>query len=69
VLVYRPPRVSSTVTIASPVVYFLGGYGQQPDDFARAEQLFDLLILSKQIQNMYFVFLPGDGRTTGPHFT
>ncbi len=67
VLVYRPPAFFHGHD-RFPVVYFLGGYGQEPEDFVRAEQLMDLLILSKQIQNMYVVFLPGDGGRRGSFY-
>jgi enterochelin esterase-like enzyme len=67
VLVYRPPAFFHG-NDRFPVVYFLGGFGQEPDDFARMQQLFDLLILSEQIQNMYFVFLPGDGGRIGSFY-
>lgn len=67
VLVYLPPEFSRSDG-DFPIVYFLGGYGQMPDDFARARDLFDALIVSRQIQNMYFAFLPGSGGQQGSFY-
>ncbi len=67
VLVYRPPAFFHGKD-SFPVVYFLGGYGQQPNDYERTRDLLDLLILTKEIQNMYFVFLPGNGGRTGSFY-
>ena len=67
VFVYRPPKFSNT-SAAFPIVYFLGGYGQSPSDYARARDLFDLLIASNQVQNMYIAFLPGDGGQKGSFY-
>jgi len=67
VLVYRPPAFFHGHD-SFPVLYFLGGYGQEPEDWDRAQQLFDLLILSKEVQNMFVVFLPGDGGRTGSFY-
>ena len=66
-LVYRPPAFFHG-NDSFPVVYFLGGYGQHPDDYARIRDLLDLLILTKEIQNMYFVFLPGSGGRVGSFY-
>ena len=67
VLVYRPPAFFHGHD-KFPVLYFLGGYGQEPEDWDRAQQLFDLLILSKEVQNMFVVFLPGDGGQIGSFY-
>jgi hypothetical protein len=67
VLVYRPPEFERSDS-AFPIVYFLGGYGQMPQDFARARDLFDFLILTRQIQNMYVAFLPGSGGQRGSFY-
>jgi hypothetical protein len=67
VLVYRPPAFFRTDR-SFPVVYFLGGYGQQPEDFDRIGILLDALILTGQLQNMYFVFLPGEGGRMGSFY-
>ena len=64
VVAYRPPAFSNTDE-DFPVVYFLGGYGQSPEDFIRVADLMDLLILTGQVQNMFVVFLPGDGGGLG----
>lgn len=67
VVVYRPPAFfRSDETF--PVVYFLGGYGQEPEDFRRIGVLLDGLILTGQMQNMFFVFLPGDGGRKGSFY-
>lgn len=66
-LVYLPPRFDRTDD-TFPVVYFLGGYGQEPEDFEPVAFLFDALILSGQMQNMFFVFLPGDGGRQGSFY-
>jgi hypothetical protein len=39
-----------------------------PQDFARARDLFDFLILTRQIQNMYVAFLPGSGGQRGSFY-
>ncbi len=67
VLVYRPPAFFHS-NDKFPVVYFLGGYGQVPDDYEQMRDLLDIFTLSKQIQNMFFVFLPGEGGRTGSFY-
>src|SRR6185295_4390275 len=67
VLVYRPPAFFHS-DHDFPIVYFLGGYGQEPKDYSRMRELLDTFILSQQIQNMYFAFLPGDGGRTGSFY-
>jgi enterochelin esterase-like enzyme len=67
VVVYLPPAFSRSDD-AFPVVYFLGGYGQKPEDFERVGLLLDALILTGQLQNMFFVFLPGDGGRQGSFY-
>ena len=52
VLVYRPPAFHRTDR-EFPVVYFLGGYGQQPEDFERLALAARRLILTGQLQNMF----------------
>ncbi len=66
-LVYRPPAFFRT-NRSFPVVYFLGGYGQEPKDFERIDILLDALILTGQLQNMYFVALPGSGGRRGSFY-
>jgi enterochelin esterase-like enzyme len=67
VLVYRPPQFHRTDR-QFPVAYFLIGYGQQPDDFARLGLLLDGLILTGQLQNMFVVVLPGSGGRQGSFY-
>jgi hypothetical protein len=67
ILVYRPPAFFRS-DADFPVVYFLGGYGQEPADFAQIQVLLDTLILSGQLQNMFFVFLPGNGGRRGSFY-
>jgi hypothetical protein len=67
VVVYRPPAFFNT-TRSFPIVYFLGGYGQDPEDFERVGLLLDLLVATDEIQNMYFAFLPGDGGVQGSFY-
>jgi len=67
VVVYLPPAYFNTDK-SFPVVYFLGGYGQEPSDFVRIGVLLDALILSGQLQNMFFVFVPGDGGFVGSFY-
>lgn len=67
VLVYRPPAFFHT-SKSFPVVYFLGGYGQTPDDFEQIRTLLDGLILSGELQNMAFAFLPGAGGRKGSFY-
>lgn len=67
VLVYRPPAfVHGDKPL--PIAYLLGGYGQSPDDFARLRDLFDLLILTNQVQNMFIAVLPGAGGHKGSFY-
>jgi enterochelin esterase-like enzyme len=67
VLVYRPPAFFHSDE-RFPVVYFLVPYDAVPDDFRRVADLLDVLILSGQLQNMFFVFLPGDGGQVGSFY-
>lgn len=67
VLVYRPPAYFNTDRTL-PVLYFLGGHGQSPDDFEQVGLLLDLLIGAGEIQNMFVVFLPGAGGTEGSFY-
>jgi hypothetical protein len=67
VLVYRPPAFHRTDR-QFPVAYLLGGYGQEPEDFARIDVLLDGLILSGQLQNMFVVVLPGSGGREGSFY-
>ncbi|MBY0280387.1 hypothetical protein K2Z84_34065 [Candidatus Binatia bacterium] len=67
VVFYRPPKFSNT-SASFPIVYFLGGYGQKPEDYGRARDLLDLLIASDQLQNMYIAFLPGAGGQKGSFY-
>lgn len=67
VLVYRPPAFFHSDD-SFPVVYFLGGYGQAPADFERVGLLLDGLILTGQLQNMAFAFLPGAGARQGSFY-
>lgn len=68
VLVYRPPAYHNTSNRSFPIVYFLGGYGQEPEDYQRMGDLLDLLIAANQVQNMYFAFLPGAGGRKGSFY-
>ncbi|HYC21295.1 MAG TPA: alpha/beta hydrolase-fold protein [Candidatus Bathyarchaeia archaeon] len=67
VVVYRPPKFSNT-SASFPIVYFLGGYGQSPDDYKRMRDFMDLLIAAKEVQNMYLAFLPGTGGVKGSFY-
>jgi len=67
VLVYLPPEFRRSDS-SFPIVYFLGGYGQSPEDFEPARELFDFLIVTRQLQNMYFAFLPGAGGQKGSFY-
>ena len=67
VLVYRPPAFAHS-NKAFPVVYLLCGYGQSPGDFARLGDLFDVLILANQVQNMFVAVLPGAGGRKGSFY-
>ncbi len=67
VLVYRPPAFHRTDR-QFPVAYFLGGYGQSPNDYERIGLLLDGLILTGQLQNMFVVVLPGNGGRQGSFY-
>jgi len=67
VMVYLPPEFARSRS-SFPIVYFLGGYGQTPQDFRRARDLLDLLIVTRQIQNLYIAFLPGAGGQKGSFY-
>lgn len=60
VLIYRPPAYFHTKR-SFPIVYILGGYGQEPNDFERLGDMLDPLILTTQMQNMFVAVLPGAG--------
>lgn len=64
VVVYKPAAFFNTDQ-DFPIVYFLGGYGQAPEDFLPLDQVFDALMALGEIQSMYFAFLPGDGGRKG----
>jgi hypothetical protein len=67
VVVYRPAAFANTRE-SFPIVYFLGGYGQSPEDYARVGDLLDLLIGTGEVQAMYFAFLPGAGGRKGSFY-
>lgn len=67
VVVYRPPAFFNTER-KFPILYFLGGHGQDPEDYERVGLLLDLLIAADVLQNMYVAFLPGDGGTEGSFY-
>lgn len=67
VVVYRPPAFFNTDR-RFPILYFLGGHGQKPEDYERARLLLDLLIDANVLQNLYVAFLPGAGGTKGSFF-
>jgi enterochelin esterase-like enzyme len=67
VVVYRPPAFANT-SRSFPIVYFMGGYGQDPADYKRLGNLLDVLIGVGAVQNMYFAFLPGAGGHRGSFF-
>ncbi|MFM8412621.1 MAG: alpha/beta hydrolase-fold protein [Alphaproteobacteria bacterium] len=68
VAVYLPPRFVDGGKETFPVVYFLGGYGQKPKDFAPLRELLDFLVATGDVQNMIFVFLPGQGGVRGSFY-
>ena len=68
VAVYLPPRFVDGGDETFPVVYFLGGYGQKPKDFAPLRELLDVLVVAGDVQNMIFVFLPGRGGVRGSFY-
>ena len=67
ILVYRPPAFFNGDG-HFPIAYFLGGYGQTPDDFRQIQILLDALILNGQLQNMFVAFLPGAGGYQGSFY-
>jgi hypothetical protein len=67
VVAYLPPEFERSEG-DFPVAYFLGGYGTAPEDFEPVANLLDLLILSDQLQNMFVVFLPGEGGVQGSFY-
>ena len=64
----HPSAPPLDVGASFPIVYFLGGYGQEPKDWRRARDLLDLLVATNQIQNMYVAFLPGAGGQKGSFY-
>lgn len=68
VLLYRPPAYFHTQR-SFPIVYILGGYGQEPKDFQRLGDMLDPLILSTQMQNMFVAVLPGAGGREASFYT
>ncbi len=67
VLIYRPPAYFHT-TRSFPVLYILPGYGQSPNDYERLGDMLDPLMVSKQMQNMFVVVLPGAGGRKGSFY-
>jgi hypothetical protein len=67
VVVYRPPAALNTDR-KFPILYFMGGHGQSPEDYERVGALLDLLISGNVLQNLYVAFLPGEGGTEGSFF-
>jgi hypothetical protein len=67
VLLYRPPAYFHT-NRSFPIVYILGGYGQEPEDFERLVDLLDPLILARQMQNVFVAVLPGAGGRQGSFY-
>lgn len=67
VLVYRPAAFAHS-TKEFPILYILGGYGQQPDDFAVVGNVLDILIFAGQVQNMFIAVLPGAGGHKGSFY-
>jgi enterochelin esterase-like enzyme len=67
VVVYRPPAFFNSNN-KFPILYFLPGHGQAPEDFERAGLLLDTLIAAGALQNMYVAFLPGAGGTEGSFY-
>lgn len=67
VLIYRPPAYFHTKR-SFPIVYILGGYGQEPNDFERLGDMLDPLILTTQMQNMFVAVLPGAGGRKGSFY-
>ncbi len=67
VVVYRPPAFFNT-NRTFPILYFFGGYGQEPDDWERVDLLMNLLIATDQVQNMFVAFLPGSGGIKGSFY-
>lgn len=67
VLGYLPPEFERSDG-SFPIVYFLGGYGQSPEDYEPAAELFDVLIVTRRLQNMFFAFLPGAGGQKGSFY-
>jgi hypothetical protein len=67
VVVYRPPAFFNTDR-RFPILYFLGGHGQSPEDYERVGLLLDVLIAANVLQNMYVAFLPGEGGTEGSFY-
>ncbi len=67
VVVYRPPAFFNTDR-QLPIVYFLGGYGQEAEDYERMGLLLDLLIITGELQNLFFAFVPGEGGKKGSFY-
>lgn len=67
VLVYVPPAFFNTEEDL-PILYFLGGHGQSPEDYEPVGLLMDLLIGAGEIQNMFLAFVPGEGGTEGSFY-
>ena len=68
VVVYRPPAFFNSDDRKFPILYFLGGHGQDPEDYERVGLLLDFLIAADVLQNMYVAFLPGEGGTEGSFY-
>jgi hypothetical protein len=67
VVVYRPAAFANT-NRSFPIVYFLGGYGQEPADYRRLGSLLDALMSAGLVQNMVFAFVPGAGGHRGSFY-
>jgi enterochelin esterase-like enzyme len=68
VVVYRPPAFFNSDDRKFPILYFLCGHGQDPEDYERVGLLLDVLIAAEVLQNMYVAFLPGEGGTKGSFY-
>src|SRR5690606_2893815 len=67
VLVYRPPAWFNS-SRSFPIVYFMHGYGQDVRDYERIGVLLDTLIATDELQNLYFVVVPGGGGVEGSFY-
>jgi hypothetical protein len=67
VVIYRPPAYHNG-NRRLPIVYFLGGHGQAPEDYREIDELMDSLVFAGVVQNMFLAFLPGEGGTEGSFY-